>query len=92
MEGKRYHKNNNIIYDLKDGKMLIIEYDDKGLLNFEIENLNWKRNGKGKEYDLIVNLIFEAEFLYNFKIKWKYNKWHLNPLIIEKKKIFRSYN
>ena len=33
--GKRYIKNNNIIYELKDGKRKIKEYDYLGQLIFE---------------------------------------------------------
>ena len=38
---------------------------------FEGEYFNGKRNGKGKEYDFNGNLIFEGEYLYDYKIKGK---------------------
>ena len=55
MEGKGYDKNNNIAYELKDGKDLIKEYDDICLLIFEGEYLNGKRNEKEK--NMIINMI-----------------------------------
>ena len=48
--GKGYDKNDNIIYELKNGNGNVKEYDD-GKLSFEGEYLNGKRNGKGEEYD-----------------------------------------
>ena len=30
-----------------------------------------RKNGKGKEYDYQGNLIFEGEYLYNYKLKGK---------------------
>jgi antitoxin component YwqK of YwqJK toxin-antitoxin module len=38
------------------------EYYRNGILEFEGEYLNGKRNGKGKEYDIYGNLIFEGEY------------------------------
>ena len=38
---------------------------------FEGEYLDGKINGKGKEYNLKGKLIFEGEYLYNYKIKGK---------------------
>ena len=60
---------NNIVYELKNGKGLIKEYNYHGKLEFEGEYLNGKRNGKGKEYYPNYNLMFEGEFL-NGK-RWK---------------------
>ena len=49
------------------------EYDYiYGILIFEGEYLNGKRNGKGKEYDFKGKLKFEGEYLYNYKLKGKY--------------------
>ena len=45
--GKGYDLNQQIAYELKDGKGYIKEYDDIVLI-FEGEILNGKRNGKGK--------------------------------------------
>ena len=63
--GKGYNNNNNqIIYELKDGKGYIKEYNNFGRLLYEGEYLNGRRNGKGKEYsDENGHLIFEGEFL-----------------------------
>ena len=47
--GKGFDKNDNLIYELKDGKGYIKEYDSDGELIFEGEYLNGERNGKGKE-------------------------------------------
>ena len=52
----------NIIYELKDGKGLVKEYNGNKLI-FEGEYLNGERNGKGKEYNRNGNLIFEGEYL-----------------------------
>ena len=50
--GIGYDSLNNILYELKDGKGLVKEYDDyNDKLEFEGEYLNGKRNGKGKEYN-----------------------------------------
>ena len=61
--GKGFDVNNNLIYELKDGKGYIKEYDSHGELKFEGEYLNGKRNGKGKEYNNNGKLIFEGEYL-----------------------------
>ena len=41
-------------------------------LKFEDEYINDKRNGVGKEYYYSGKLLFEGEYLYNFKIRGKY--------------------
>ena len=46
-EGKGYDKFVNIVYELKEGKGFIKEYDFYGKLKFEGEYLNGKINGKG---------------------------------------------
>ena len=45
-----------------------------GSILFEGEYLNGRRNGKGKEFNKGQNseIIFEGEFLYNFKLKGNY--------------------
>jgi hypothetical protein len=48
--GKGYYENNNISFEIKDGKGFIKEYDEKGNLKFEGEFANGERNGKGKRY------------------------------------------
>ena len=47
------------------------EYGLNKTLFFEGEYLNGKRNGKGKECEFGL-LLFEGEFLYDFRIKGKY--------------------
>ena len=42
-----------------------------GRLEFEGEYLNGKRHGKGKEYNNVGNLIFDGEYLYEYKRKGK---------------------
>ena len=58
-------------YKKASGRYKIVENNGKGreyILNsnkliFEGEYLNWKRNGKGKEYDYEGKLEFEGEYL-----------------------------
>ena len=61
--GKGYNTINEIIYELKNGKGYIKEYDYWGKLKFEGEYLNGLKNGKGNEYDYWGKLIFEGEYL-----------------------------
>ena len=95
--GKGYDTLNNILYELKDGKGVIKEYNHyihkllfetdylngqrngkgkeylNGILIYEGEYLNGQRNGKGKEYySYNGELMFEGEYLYNYKIKGKF--------------------
>ena len=53
----------------KNGK--IKQYNCDGRLQFEGYALNGKINGKGKEYDDFRNIIFEGEYLYNYRLKGK---------------------
>ena len=47
-------------------------------LEFEVEYLDDKRYGEEKEYDIRGKLIFEGEYIYNYKIRGKeYNKGKL---------------
>ena len=48
---------------MKDGKGLIMEFFDNGILQSEYQYLNGERNGKGKEYNIFGNLIFKGEYL-----------------------------
>ena len=43
----------------------------EGRLTAEIEYVNGKRNGKGKEYNRDGEVIFEGEYLYDYKVKGK---------------------
>ena len=82
--GKGYDKNGNIIYEIKNGSGFIKEYDDEGDLIFEGEYLNFKKNGKGKEYDY-GKLIFEGEYLNG-------NRWNGKELVYSRHLIFeREY-
>ena len=65
--GKGYDGSNNSVYELKNGKGRVKEYNF-GKLIFEGEYLNGKKNGKGKEYDFMGNLIFEGEYLNGNKV------------------------
>ena len=64
--GKGYY-NNNIIYELKNGKGYVKGYNNDGKLKFEGEYLNGQRNGKGKEYWDDGSLRFEGEYLYGLR-------------------------
>ena len=59
--GKGYSKYNIIIYELKNGKGYVKEYNYYNYLLFEGEYLNGEKNGKGKEYyykrDLLVGIL-----------------------------------
>ena len=67
--GKGYDKDDNIVYELKNGNCKIKEYNRYNFkLMFEGEYLNGKRNGKCKEY-VDGKLIFEGVYL-NGK-KWE---------------------
>ena len=63
--GIGYDENNQIIYEIKNGKGWIKEYD-YGTLIFEGEYINGEKNGKAKEYFkneyLEVVLIFDGEY------------------------------
>ena len=83
--GKAYNKLGNVIYELKDGKGLIKEYNEfnededeneYNHLKFEGEYLNGERNGKGKQY-FNGQLIFEGEYL-NGKKNGKGKEYFLN--------------
>ena len=62
-DGIGYDLNQNKLYELKDGKGYIKEYDCFGILEYEGEYLNGMRNGKGKIYNQYKEVIFEGEFL-----------------------------
>ena len=66
--GKGYDENGNVNYELINGKGTIKEYYDNGVLKFEGECLNGKRNGKGKEYNSKGELEFEGEYVNGVKI------------------------
>ena len=68
-DGKGYDRYHNIIYEIKEGKGYIKEYNSKNnKLSFEGEYLNGERNGKGKEYHYINGqLSFEGEYFCDLK-------------------------
>ena len=86
--GKGYDVNNNIVYELNNGKGYVKEYCNNSSLEFEGEYLFGQRNGKGKEYDRNGRIIFEGEYLngkrngkgkeYNYKGKLKFEGEYLN--------------
>ena len=59
--GKGYNENQNI-YELKNGKGFIKEYNEYGELMFLGDYLYGERNGKGKEYNYGL-LEYEGEYL-----------------------------
>ena len=59
--GKKYNKNGEVLYELKNGKGNVKEYDNNDHLIFEGQYINGERNGKGKEYKEGI-LIFEGEY------------------------------
>ena len=63
--GRGFTKNKEVLYEIKDGKGIIKEYDYWGNLIFEGEYLNGERSGKGKEFIQFKNtLVYEGEYLY----------------------------
>ena len=63
------------LYQNENINGIIKEYYDNGMLEFEDEYINGKRNGKGKEYwDIIKKVKFEGEYL-NGKINGKGKKY-----------------
>ena len=82
--GKGYDYNNNLAYEIKNGKGVVKEYYKNKTLKFIGEYLNGEKNGKAKEYDSLNILIFDGEYLngerngevneyyiYNSKLKFK---------------------
>ena len=74
--GKGYDGNNNISFEIKDGKGFIKEYDLNGTLKFEGEYVNGERNGKGKRYYKEYNYeensgyyAYEGEYLHGKKME-----------------------
>ena len=54
---------NNISYEIKNRKRILIEFNKSNYILFEGEFLNWKKNGKPKVYNDESKLIFEGEYL-----------------------------
>ena len=87
-EGK-YSKNNEILYELKEGKGYVYEYNNVGKLIFEGEYLNGKKNGKGKEYYNESKIKFEG--IYNNEKRWNGIGYDINKKIIYKIKERNGY-
>ena len=60
---KGYDINNNIVYEIKNGKGHIKSYYNNGNLKFECEYLNGEKNGIGKEYYYNDKIQFEGVYL-----------------------------
>ena len=79
--GKGYDLNNNLSYELKEGKGYLKELMIPDLkIIFEGEYLNGERNGKGKEYYVNGDLKYEGEYL-NGK-KWNIKVYNRQKNII----------
>jgi len=52
--GKGYDKNGNIIYELINGNGKVIEYDERGVIEFEGEYLNGKKMENAKNFIIII--------------------------------------
>ena len=76
---------NNILYELKDGKGLVKEYNEHNSLLFDGQYDNGEKNGIGKEYTPNGTLLFEGVYL-NGK-KWNGDSFpsntHTNGLQIK---------
>ena len=59
--GKGFDENGNIIYELTNGNGKVKEYNDRESLIFEVEYLNGKCHGKGREY-LCNKVVFEGYY------------------------------
>ena len=80
--GKGYDPSENIIYELKNGKGLVKEYNKyKYYLDFEGEYLYGQKNGRGKKY-YEGKLSFEGEYL-NGKRNGKGKKYYNDELLFE---------
>ena len=64
--GKAYDKDGNFVYELKDGKGFVKEYNYGGDLQFEGEYLNGRKYAKGKLYDN-GKVIYEGELSNGLK-------------------------
>ena len=66
--GKGYDVRNNIVYELKNGKGYVKEYNYYCRLIFEGEYVNGQKNGKCKEYTFFGDLVFEGECVGGVKV------------------------
>ena len=65
--GEGYDQKNNIVYQMKNGKGNVKEYNWDDTLIFEGEYLNGKKNGQAKEYEYDGKLIFEGNYVDGLK-------------------------
>ena len=69
LNGKKWNgafykeKDEEVFYEIKNGKGYMFEANYNGELLFEGEYLNGEKNGKGKEYNNNGKLIYEGEYL-----------------------------
>ena len=63
MFGKRYDKNNKIMFEVKNGKGFFKFCYDEDNLDYIGEYLNGEKNGKGKEYDYNTKSLFKGKYL-----------------------------
>ena len=71
--GKGFDENGNIVYELKNGKGTLIEYNYLGYVLYQGECLNGKWHGKGKEYNYYSGKFeYEGEFVNGERVKNKF--------------------
>ena len=78
--GKAYDKKGKEIYEIKNGKGNIKEYNRYGDLSLECEIVNGEKNGKCKEY-INNTLVFEGKY-FNGK-KWNGKEYYNKHIIYE---------
>ena len=95
--GKGYDKENNLVYELKNGNGFIKEYDYNGNFKFEGILKDGKKNGHGKEYYCDGKLKFEGNYLNDEKDGpgkeyYYYNKLKFEGNYSRNKKEGKEYN
>ena len=60
--GKGYDSNDNISYELKNGKGYVKDFNRNENIIFEGELINGEKNGKAKEYSYYGTFLFEGEY------------------------------
>ena len=91
--GKVYDISNNLVYEIKEGKGIIKEFNEFTSKFVEGEYLNGEKNGKGKEY-YEKEILFEGKYLNGKKWNGKIDD-NSNNLIYELKDIkgfFKNYD
>ena len=68
--GIGFDKDKNILYELKNGKGFVKEFNYK-YIEFELEYKNWERKGTGKEYDYNGQVTFKGEYLNGKRLDGK---------------------